>query len=179
MTVALRIEYEVGNASGERALQTLQAALERAGDNVRDLGRYVFPKLIPVFEKAVGRQFDEEGRGPFAGKWAPLTEPYRAWKQANYPGQPTLVRTGTLREALTNSASPFAARDFSGGELVFGTRGVEYASFHQIGTSKMAGRPPFDFGTDTDREMRNAVQKGVVEAIRAADHEGVLGEVTE
>lgn len=174
MTVALRIEYAVGNAQGEQGMQSLRAALERAGDNVRHLGQYVFPRLIPVLEKAVRRQFQAEGGGPFAGPWAPLTEKYRAWKERHYPGRPILVRTGDMREALTSSASPFASRDYSDSELAYGTKGLNYASFHQTGTGRLPGRPPFDFGADVEREMRDAVQLGIVEAVRAADREGLL-----
>lgn len=175
MPVALKLEYAVGNAQGERGMQSLSAALERAGDNVRHFGRFVFPRLIPVFEKLLGAQFDAEGRGPFAGHWAPLSADYRARKERSYPGRRILERTGALRAALTSSSSPFASRDYSDAELAFGTAGLEYASFHQVGTSRMPARPPFDFPPDAERELRKAVQLGVIEAIREADHEDMLG----
>lgn len=175
MTVALRIEYSVGNAQGAQAVQSLAMAMERAGDNVKELGKYVFPRLMPVFETALKEQFMAEGRGPYAGPWAPLSAKYAAWKEVHYPGAKKLVRTGNLKAALTDSTSPFAARDYSASELAFGSQGLPYGSFHQTGTANMPGRPPFDFGDDVERRIQKAAQLGIVDAIRAADKEGLLG----
>ena len=101
------------------------------------MGRHVFPLLPPVFEAAEQRQFDAEGTGPVAGSWAPLSSMYAEWKAQKFPGQPILVATGALRDALTKSSSPLAARDWSSSTFQFGTADVEYASHHQLGTEKM------------------------------------------
>lgn len=175
MTVAIRIEYSVGNAQGAQAVQSLAMAMERAGDNVKELGRYVFPRLIPVFETALKEQFMAEGRGPYAGPWAPLSAKYSAWKAVHYPGTKKLVRTGNLKAALTDSTSPFASREYSATEFAFGSQGLDYGSFHQTGTRTMPGRPPFDFGADVETRIQKAAQLGIIDAIRAADRDGLLG----
>ena len=39
----------------------------------------------------------------------------------------------------------------------------------------MAARPPIDFTTDFEARMIKVVQRGLVDAIRAADTENILG----
>jgi phage gpG-like protein len=164
-----KVEYSVGNVpSGDDTMQRMAFAFERAGDNVVDMGRYVFPKLVPVFEAELTAQFDARGRGPHAGAWAQLSERYAAWKSLNYPGAGILERSGNLREALTSTSSPFALRDIQSEQFDFGTRGVEYASFHQTGTDFMVDRPPFDFSDDFERQAKRAAAQGVREAVADA-----------
>jgi len=174
MPVALRVEYSVGNAQGEQATASLSAVFERADAELRDFGKWIFPRLPSVFEQELRTQFGAEGHGPHAGSWAPLSASYEAWKAVRYPGQPILVATGKLREALTDSASPFAARDYSASEFAFGTAGVEYASLHQLGTVRMSARPPFDFGDVFEERLQQEAQLGIVEAVRAADPDSLL-----
>ena len=171
MTVyGLQVEVAVGNDTGEGALQRLAVAFERSGPAIANLGKYVFPRLSPVFEEAVKEQFDARGEGPVAGSWADLTPDYAAWKATAYPGQPLLERTGALRAALTSSGSPVALRAWSDTDFTFGSNGVEYASFHQTGTGKMVARPVFDFGPSFEAEMTRATSDGVREAIKDASN---------
>lgn len=165
--VGLTVELVVGTESGD-ATQRISAAFERAGDEVRDLMKYAGPRLVPVFEDAETRQFAAEGDGPYAGHWAALSEAYAAWKAKKYPGKPLLVRTGELREALTSSSSPLAARDYSATQFAFGTVGLEYASFHQVGAAFMPARPPFDFDSEFENEFEAAAHLSVVDALKAA-----------
>lgn len=166
--VAVTLEYQMGTATGEQVMERLAVAFERAGAEVADFGQHIFPRLVPVLESAVREQFDAEGRGPAAGAWRQLSEAYAAWKESAHPGQPLLVATGALRDALTVESSPGALRDYSAAQFNYGTQGVEYASFHQTGTSSMPPRPPFDFGPDVEREMVRAAAAGVREAVRQA-----------
>lgn len=167
-TVALTVEYQVGDASGEQAVERLALAFERAGAELADFGKHIFPELVPVLEAAVEGQFDAEGAGPSSGPWAALSAAYAAWKEGVYPGQPLLVATGALRDALTVPTSAHALRDYSSAQFNFGTAGLEYASFHQTGTSRMPARPPFDFGPDFERELQRAAADGVRKAVREA-----------
>jgi len=71
------------------------------------------------------------------GGWSPLDPKYAAWKAIHFPGAPTMVRSGKLFNSL---------RSLNGGvnsiglkKATFGTD-VEYAKFHQYGTTKMAKR---------------------------------------
>ena len=171
MTVyGLQVEVAVGTDDGEGALQRLAVAFERAGDEVQDFGKWVFPKLAPVFEEAVSEQFDARGGGPTAGAWSDLTPDYAKWKAGHYPGQPLHELTGELRAALTNSSAPAAYREWSASEFSFGTIGLEYASFHQVGTERMKARPVFDFGPSFERGLQLATASGLREAIRAGSN---------
>lgn len=171
----LDVQYSYAGESGEAVMDKLAVAFERAGDNIRDFGRYVFPKLGPVFEAAEERQFAAEGTGPNRGKWAPLSERYAEWKGQVAPGNPLLVLSGKMREALTQSSSPFAKRATAGDTFDFGTQGVEYASFHQLGTGRMPDRPPFDFDNSFERELQDAALDGVREAVADAGLPEVTG----
>lgn len=168
MTVyGLQVEVSVGTDSGEGALQRLSVAFERAGAEVENFGKWVFPKLTPVFEDAVSEQFDARGSGPMSGSWSPLSPVYSAWKEANYPGMPILELTGELRTALTTSGAPSAYREWSASEFAFGTAGLEYASFHQTGTARMPARPLFDFGPTFERGLQTAAMSGLREAVKS------------
>lgn len=162
--IVLQMEWTLGGQPN--GLQRLTAALERAGAEVADVGKHILPKLLPVLEGETAKQFDAQGAGPAAGSWAPLSVSYAKWKEAHYPGQPLLVRTGALRAALTSSSAPGARREVSGNSLTFGTSGVPYASVHQTGSGRMPARPPFDFGPDMEAAMLSAAKAGVREAIK-------------
>jgi phage gpG-like protein len=168
MISGFAIEWQVGNVpSGEDTLERVAVAFERLGDELVDFGTHVFPKLVPVLERAVEGQFDAEGKGPH-GSWAPLSDSYEQVKQVRWPGRPLLVASGKLKEALTSSSSPFAKRVIAKDSFDFGTLGVEYASFHQTGTLQMPDRPPFDFDSDFEGEVTEAAKDGVREAMKAS-----------
>lgn len=166
--LGLQMEWTVGSERGPDALQSLAVAFERAGAEVADLGTHVFPMLEPVFEAAVGAQFDAEGEGPVAGAWSPLTPSYAEWKAGKAPGMPLLQLTGAMRAALTSDSSPSAYRQWDSTSFSFGTQGIQYASFHQTGTGKMPARPPFDFGPEFEREVTRTAALGVRKAVREA-----------
>lgn len=165
----LRIEHQVGGeAAGDDAIERIAVAFERFGVEMANFGENIFPKLVPVFEAEQKRQADAQGGGP-SGPWASLSPAYEAWKQQAYPGQPILQATGRMYEALTSSSSPFAARVFAGDEFNFGTQGLEYASFHQVGTHFMPARPPFDFSSDFERDITEAALEAAREMAKKAE----------
>ncbi len=166
--IVLSVEWQMGGGPSEPSLHRFVAACERAGAELADVGKHILPKLLPVLEVETVKQFDAQGAGPQAGSWAPLSVSYARWKEAHYPGQPTLVRTGKLADALADSGAPGARRDISGDSLTFGTSGLPYASFHQTGTGRMPARPPFDFGPDLEAAMLAATKEGVREAVKEA-----------
>ena len=164
-----RIQYSVRSGEDRPLLmQEMSQAFERAGDELLDMGKYVFPRLVPVFEAAEERQFDAEGQGPNRGAWAALSEQYEAWKSKNFPGQSILQREGRMYEGLTQSSSPYALRRITTDEFDFGTIGVEYSGFHQTGTSRMTDRPPFDFDAEFESDVRRAATEGAREAMQQA-----------
>jgi len=176
MTVAgIAIEYQVnGGDGGEAVLERLAVAFERTGDELADFGSTIFPRLTPIFEAEMEKQFESEGSGQ-SGPWAPLSEAYEAWKSQDYPGNPILQLSGAMMAGLTQSSSPFATRQFGGDVFEFGTSGVPYASLHQLGTATMPSRPPFDFSTDFERDLA----AGALEAAREVVANTGLGEYVE
>lgn len=168
MISGIKVEYlRPGGDEIDGGLETIVAAYERAGAELQDFGRYMWPRLTPVLERHVKEQLDAEGQGS-EGPFAPLSASYLAWKEANYPGMPILQRTRAMYDGLTDSSSPFAFRQESGNEYNFGTRGVEYASFHQSGTDRMPARPPFDFTSGFETELMQAGAAAAREALQQA-----------
>lgn len=72
-----------------------------------------------------------------SGGWDPLDPEYSMWKKTQYPGAPKMIATGKLFRSLTNFGGP-ASRIYMT-KATFGTT-VEYAKFHQYGTTKMPKR---------------------------------------
>ena len=72
-----------------------------------------------------------------SGGWSPLDPEYSAWKNLREPGAGTMIRTGRLFRSLTSLDAPPNKIDIM--EATFGTK-VEYAKFHQYGTTKMPKR---------------------------------------
>ena len=177
--LGITVEYRVGTESGPDVLQRVGIAFERAGAELVDMGKHVFPLLSPVFEAAERRQFDAQGNGPVAGNWAALSDVYAEWKAKKFPGQPILVATGGLRAGLTEPNSPFGNRDWSASTFVFGTQGVAHASFHQTGTARMPARPPFDLDSQFEDELSVAGRKGINAGIRAANLDSFVGTIPE
>ena len=71
------------------------------------------------------------------GGWSPLSPTYAAWKATRFPGAPPMVRTGKLFASLSGATQSFEImtnKSFSVGTS------VEYAKFHQYGTTKMPKR---------------------------------------
>lgn len=163
----LELQWQVGSETGDAVLERMTVAFERLGEGLADFERYTFPKVITAFEEEARGQFGVEGGGP-SGPWAALSPAYAAWKEANYPGQPILKRSGDLYEALAQSSSPLALRETTTSTLNYGTAGVEYASYHQLGTDVLTPRPPFDFGGEFETALTRAMAEGAREAIAAS-----------
>lgn len=157
----------VNGRDGQPEMRRISVAFERAGDDIADFSKGLFPKLPAIFEAEEERQFDSRGGGP-SGSWEPLKEPYAKWKEEHYPGKGILELSGNLRAGLTQSSSPFAQRSYSTEEFAFGTVGLPYASVHQLGYTahNLPARPVFDMSTDFERDVRDATLESVREAVR-------------
>ena len=100
-------------------------------------------KMKPVFFWAK-RELELKYAANFAlnglpsGGWSPLSPKYASWKSARVPAAPLMVRSGRLFRSVTEleDSQVNVIRD-NGAE--FGTS-VEYAKFHQYGTTKMPKR---------------------------------------
>lgn len=96
----------------------------------------------PVFQWArleLARSYKEnfDSSGLPVGGWSPLKPQYAAWKAIHFPGAPIMVRTGSLLRSVSTLTG--AGNRIHRTKAEFSTN-IEYAKFHQYGTSKMAKR---------------------------------------
>jgi phage gpG-like protein len=131
-------------------------------ENMNDRSR----DFTPVWrwaKRSLERSFSANFRsgGGLVGGWDPLDKGYASWKRENFPGNPKLRITGRLFRSI---------RHLDGGvnkinklDATFGTD-VEYAKFHQYGTTKMPARRivfvPDQFRDELGDKMRNYVING-------------------
>lgn len=97
--------------------------------------RPVFREMRKYFERNWAENFLANGLR--VGGWAPLDAEYAAWKSANAPGAPPMIRTGTLFASIATLRG--APNEIDNKQATFGTN-IKYAKFHQYGTSKMPKR---------------------------------------
>lgn len=124
----------------------LQLLLDRFSENIANPAP-MFDAMADVFADTQRRSFDSSGAT--YGGWAPLSPAYAAWKDAHYPGQPILTLTGELRASLAER--PLGVEHIDNQRMVLGTA-IEYARYHQDGTSTMPARPIIN--EPTSGEMR-------------------------
>ena len=87
-------------------------------------------------------QFQKDERDLFAAApWPPLSERYAEQKRRQFGNKPLLRATDALFESLTEAGAEGSVRRIDDLQAEFGTS-VEYAPFHQLGTSRMPARPP-------------------------------------
>lgn len=169
--VSLTVEY--GASGGD--IRSFTASVERFALELGNFGKHVFPRVTEVLEDAVAEQFDSEGRAGQGGGWDELSPKYAAWKAKKFPGSPLLVRTSRMVSGLVSSLAPTALRSKDQTRMEYGTRGVEYASFHQFGTRKMPARPFMDFGKEIEPKLQEALEKGLADAARAGGADQYFG----
>lgn len=115
--------------------------------------------LTPVLIKAkaeikAANASNFTSNGLLVGGWRPLDAQYASWKLTRFPGAPPLVRSGKLFSSLTSINS--SVDTMTNTSFSVGTN-IEYAKFHQYGTTRMPKRkivfePPLfakKFGQDT------------------------------
>jgi phage gpG-like protein len=96
------------------------------------------------------------------GGWSPLKPKYSAWKAVRFPGMPLMQQTGRLfRDLSSLNGSP---NEINPTNATFGTR-IEYAKFHQYGTTRMAKRqivfePPMFARELADKAAKHVVGTG-------------------
>jgi phage gpG-like protein len=111
----------------------------------------IFTDGLRLLESHLSHAFDAEGAQGRGGRWAPLSTKYAQKKAITFPGNQILVRTGAMRLSLTTMGHPGAIRQATASGLVFGSA-VPWARFHQVGSSRLPKRPPFDWSNSfTDR----------------------------
>ena len=154
-TGRIKIEVEV---EADDVLELLENMKDRAGD-MRPVFRWAKGQL----ELANAANFMANGL-PSGKPWAPLDKDYGTWKSARFPGRGTMVQTGNLFRSLINM-NDSAVNVIEKDTATFGTN-VEYAKFHQYGTTKMAKRklvfePPL-FAEAVAQDLSRYVVDGIV-----------------
>ena len=126
--------------------------------DMRKVWRYAKKKLETSFSQ------NFLSGGSLVGGWAPLDRGYAAWKIANFPGAKKMNIDGKLFRSISNLEES-AVNKIDKTSAAFGTD-VEYAKFHQYGTSKMPARriifEPAGFSRDISDKIENFVVHGVV-----------------
>ena len=136
-----RIRRAVGRR-GDRMQLKIEAEfnpddLEDELDDIKNRSRdftSVFSRIEEDLRKHWAGSFASNGLP--VGGWAPLDAKYAAWKATHFPGA-TMVRSGKLFKSLSERHG--ATSDIGRHDARFGTK-IEYAKFHQMGTSKMPKR---------------------------------------
>lgn len=150
----MRVTADVDEDDAEELLEDIR---ERMRD-FRPVWRYAKRQL----EKSFSENF--LSGGALVGGWAPLDAGYAAWKSVRRPGAPTLIFNGKLFNSL-RSLDQSAVNRINKLDATFGTD-IEYAEFHQYGTTKMPQRKiifePRGFTSDLSRKARKYVIRGKI-----------------
>jgi hypothetical protein len=146
--------------------QPLSVGLNRLRATITDWTPYWTNYFVPAWYALEQAQYASEGASGGSG-WPALTARYAAWKQKHYPGQPIGVLTGAARTALTDPTGAGAVLLPGQTSFTVGTD-LPYPIYLQLGTRKMAARPPMqvtdDFMRTVGRTMNRFVQDVLTKA---------------
>jgi phage gpG-like protein len=147
-TVIVEVDINIKNA---------KEMMDRISKNARDM-RPVWKYAKRELEVAFTTNF-LSGGSLVPGGWAPLDRGYAAWKAVHFPGARKLVIDGRLFKSVADLDSP-AVNKITPLSAEFGTD-VEYAKFHQYGTTKMPARKiifePKGFARDIARKAKEHI----------------------
>ena len=138
----------------------MDRGIVRFADGVADY-RPIWSAVEDDFYAQMKDQFKTEGEEG-GDKWQALSPEYAGWKEAHYPGQAILQRTGDLYNSLTTSTDPNAVCVEQRKTLTLGSR-VPYALFHQTGTKKMAQRREIQLTEAFKRTVMHHIQTYLVQ----------------
>ena len=119
--------------------------------------REPFQEVSTLLREHVGEQFATEGGHSRA--WAPLSDGYREWKEAAYPGRPILVRSAEMRQAFLVTPSVRIERKRmewgpdEGASYDNGVRIVDVADAHQAGAGVQRQRKIINLTAKDRREI--------------------------
>lgn len=138
--------------------------IEETRDDLEDMAdrgedfRPVFRKVADDLAKSWSENFTAQGL--LVGGWKTLDAQYAAWKSRNVPGAPPMIRSGNLFRSISEGRG--VAIEIDKKSAVFGTK-VEYAKFHQYGTTKMPKRQIVFVPQNAEREWSEMAKEHVVE----------------
>lgn len=132
--------------------------LDATDDRLKNL-KPIFREIRDELSDAFRKNFLENGS--LVGGWAPLDTGYGAWKSVHFPGAPPMVRSGKLFRSVSELRG--RPNDIDNRSATFGTN-VEYAKFHQYGTTKMPKREiifePLGFQDKWSKRMAEYIVNG-------------------
>lgn len=140
----------------------MDRGIARFADGVTDY-RPIWPVMADVFYEMEKRQFETEGEE--GGRaWPALSPEYAGWKEAHYPGQPILQRTGDLVKSLTSQHDPNAVFVSKPKMLTLGSK-LPYAIYHQslLPRKVLPRRPAIQFSEPWKRAMMRELQVYLVQ----------------
>ena len=120
-----------------------------------DLAEFL-PVLRGDHEEMFSGEHDSTGSG-----WEPLAESTIQRKGHDI----ILFEKGHLKESLISDGGAGQIAETSDRHLAFGTE-VEYAGYHQSGTSRMPARPPVGLREDTLDEIVETVADRTIESLK-------------
>lgn len=150
------------DCDADDAIEYLDGMIERSRDFT-----IVFQWAKRYIARANAENFTSAGLP--VGGWSPLSPRYSAWKAVRFPGMPIMQQTGKLfRDLSSLNGAPNDIRPMS---ATFGTQ-IEYAKFHQYGTTRMPKRqivfvPPLFAREFADKAAKHVVGSGGRRGIRA------------
>lgn len=124
---------------GREELLNSLTAVQRGLVNLNDLGTWNM--VISRFREVEKQHFAAGGNGQ-SGGFAPLKPAYAKAKARKWGNVPILTASGRMMRSLTSDTGDSVV-DRQPQELTIGTS-LEYAGYHQTGTSRMPSRKPID-----------------------------------
>lgn len=111
-----------------------------------------WPAVAKEFREIEREQFFTSGHG----KWAPLTRPYEAWKEREFPFSPLMRATDALYRSLTQDGADGAVYEATDTSLTLGSsvtskKGRPYPVYHQEGAGRNPERKLIDL-SDADKK---------------------------
>jgi phage gpG-like protein len=116
---------------------------QRKIDNLARAGKVDLRPSLKVigigYRKEVDQIFSKQQPRGIGLRWPPLSEKYAEWKEKRFPGRPLLVRTGALKESMTQEGAQGNITAISKTSAIFGTS-IHYGIYHDKGGSKIPKR---------------------------------------
>lgn len=125
--------------------------LKDFSDEMDEIGKY----FLKFFNRDV---FETEG-DIFGEQWARLNSKYELWKRIKYGGRKVLERSGDLRKGFKMKSGRDFARIFNP---------VDYAIYHQEGTSRLPKRPLVKIDNDRKKVIEDIIRRGVAKKLASS-----------
>lgn len=141
--------------------EALSNAFKDVESGMLDLRKLSTWKVVAAeFRTILKEIFAGEGTGSKSGHWAPLSQPYAAYKLRRWGEVPILQASGRMYESLTKRGDKDAVYEETASELTMGTQ-IPYSRYHQTGTRKMPARKPVDLTEEHTRRLGSVIVRKI------------------